>query len=281
MSLANFIQTVFIANILKALEKVHVFADVANQNYAGNITNLGDKVRIPMISDPTIKSFTKNTNLADPEAISDAVTELVVNQSGYFNTQVDDSEANQLNLITELQNKAAYKIRDTIDVFMAGLYAQAGLTKGTAAEPIAITSLNVEDVLAEIAEQMYEANIPAEGRFCIAPPWLHTKLWQAGLTTKTQNDAMYSNGLIGNVAGFDIRMSTNVSKNSSAWDQSRILFGIKGQSLSVVLKIKSVENYRPQNRFAEAVKGLFFYGGKIIRPDMTLCLIADKTAEEE
>ena len=54
MALQNFIKTVWIAGIMRALSKAHVFGSVANTAYQGELKNLGDRVQIMMISDPTI-----------------------------------------------------------------------------------------------------------------------------------------------------------------------------------------------------------------------------------
>jgi hypothetical protein len=126
---------------------------------------------------------------------------------------------------------------------------------------------------------MSENNIPRVGRFGIIPEWLHTKLILAGLATKTQNDALYENGVVAKVHGFDLILSNNVSKNSSSWDKTRVLFGLKGESFTFAGVINSVEPYRPEKRFEDAVKGLYIFGGKVARPDKTLVLYADKTAE--
>jgi hypothetical protein len=55
--------------------------------------------------------------------------------------------------------------------------------------------------------------------------------------------------------------------------------GIRNESYTLAEQIMSVEAYRPEAKFSDAVKGLHVYGTKIIRPDITLTLYADKTAE--
>ncbi len=279
MGLSNFIRNVFIANVLLAKEKIQVFAGVANTNYEGTIVNLGDEVTIPMVSDPTFTPYEKNTKLDAPEVLADAVTKLKIDQAQKFNVGVDDSEANQLNLITQLQNKTAYQMKNIQDTYMASLYSQAGLSLYTNDAPLDIDSLNAEDAIAEVVEYMNENDIQLENRFGIVSPWFYNKLWLAGLTTKTSNDLLYSNGQIGIINGLDLRMSNNVSKNSTAWDKTRMIFGIKNESLTTVLKIMKVENYRHPDYFQENIKGWCMYGGKVARPDKTVVLYADKKAE--
>lgn len=279
MALNNFIQDVFIANVLSNMEKNHVFAKDSRTDFSGQILNLNDKVTFPQVTDPTLKSYIKDSAIAAPDFQKDAVTELVVDQPYYFNVAVDDLEANQANILSILQNKAGYKINDSLDVYMAGLYAQCGLAYKTSASPEDVNSANAEDFLAGVAETMDEANVPKQGRFGKIPPWFYYKLWLAGLTTKTQNDVMYENGVVGNILGIDLQVSNNISKNSASWDITRMVFGVKNESFGHALKIKKVETYRPDSYMADAVKGVIFYGAKILRPDLTLVAYADKTNE--
>lgn len=282
MSLSNFTPVVWSASIMKALEKAHVYASVANRSYEGEIRNAGDTVKINQLADVTIKTYTKNTDIAAPDNLTAAQTELKIDQSKYFNFQVDDIDKAQNNVavLDEAGRKSGYGLRDVVDQFFAAMYASAGLSGvGTNASPVAVNSANIEDTILLAGEVMNSGNLPLEGRFMIAPPWWFSKLVLAGLVTKTSNDDMWTNGLVGKVLGFDQLMSNNVSKNSTSWDKTRIICGIRGQSLAYAEQILEVEGYRPQLRFGDALKGLHVYGGKVIRPDMTLTVYADKTAE--
>jgi len=280
MAISNFIKTVWEANLAQALMKAHVFASVANRNYQGQLKALGDKVKIVQIGDVNISSYSVASNLTR-QVMNDAATELVADQAYYFNFDVNDVEAVQEKpeVLRATTDNAAYGFRDTADAYFAGLYAAAGLTSyATGTTPWDVTSLNVEDVLLDIKEKM--ARVPLNGRFIICPEWFHSKLILAGLTNKQDNNAIFTNGIVDKIQGFDILLSENVSaSNTSTWDQTRILAGVRGQSLSFADAILKVEAYRPEDRFEDAVKGLYVFGGKILRPDMTLCAYCDKTAE--
>lgn len=281
MGLTNFIQTIWAAKIEQALKNVLVFQSVANTNYQGSLKNLNDEVRIIQIGDPTIRSYTKRADIESPEALNDVASVLKADQAHYFNFSVDDVEAVQAKpeLLQMATQNAAFGFAETVDQYIAGLYANAGLRKYTNDTPADITSLNVDDVFLECSEYMSEHKIPRANRFAIIPEWLHTKLILAGLATKTQNDQLYENSVVAKVHGFDIIVSNNISKNSSNWDKSRILMGIRGESFTFAGVINKVEAFRPEKRFEAAVKGLYIFGGKIARPDKTLVLYADKTAE--
>ena len=281
MGFTNFIQTIWAAKIEEALKNTLVFQSVANTNYQGDLKNLNDEVRIMQIGDPTITSYSANADLAAPEKINDAASVLKADQAYYFNFAANDVEAIQAKpeLLRQCTMNAAHGFAEKVDQYIAGLYASAGLAKYTNDTPADVTSLNVDDVFLECSEYMSENKIPRANRFAIIPEWLHTKLILAGLATKTNNDQLYENSVVAKVHGFDIILSNNVSKNSTSWDKSRILMGIRGESITFAGVINKVEAYRPEKRFEDAVKGLYVFGGKIARPDKTLVLYADKTAE--
>lgn len=280
MAIQNFIKTVWEANLIFALRKAHVFASVANRNYQGQLKALGDKVKIVQVGDVTINSYSTGSNLTR-QAMTDAATELIADQAYYFNFDVNDVEAVQqkTEVLTQTTDQAAYGFRDTADAYFAGLYAQSGLTSyATGTTPWDVTSLNVEDVLLDIKEKM--ARVSLNGRFIVCPEWFHSKLILAGLTNKQDNNAIFTNGVVDKIQGFDILLSENVSaNNTTTWDQTRIIAGVRGQSLSFADAILKVEAYRPEERFEDAVKGLYVFGGKVLRPDMTLTAYCDKTAE--
>ena len=43
-----------------------------------------------------------------------------------------------------------------------------------------------------------------------------------------------------------------------------------------VIKLNSIEAFRPENSFSDAVKGLHLYGAKVIRPEALVDIIAQK-----
>ena len=95
----------------------------------------------------------------------------------------------------------------------------------------------------------------------------------------TDNVSPWENGRVGRAFGFQFLVSNNVSKNSTSWDQTRAIFGVEGESFALAEQIVKTEAYRPESSFDDAVKGLHVYGGKVLRPDMTLTFYCDKTAE--
>lgn len=281
MAITNFIPKVWSANLISVLQKEHVFANVANRDYQGEITGAGDSVKISQIGSITVATYTRNSTSITPQELQDASSTLLIDQSKYFAFKIDDVDAAQAKpkVMQEAMKQAAYALGDTQDAYIAGLYGDAGMAQNTNASPADVTSLNVEDEFLAAAETMDNNSVPRSGRFAIIAPWVLTKLTLAGITSLSDNVALYTNGRLGRALGFDFSVSANVSKNSSSWDKTRIICGVTGQSLTVAEQIVKTEAFRPEAQFSDAVKGLHVYGCKVIRPDMTLTLYADKTAE--
>lgn len=282
MALDNFIPSIWSARVQLGLEKNLVAVRLANRSYEGEIRMAGDRVKVNSFADPTITAYTKNVTTLSPEILSAAQREILINQSYSFNFEVDDVDAAQMNvdLQSKVVQRAGYKLADTADAYILGLYATAGNARHTAAAPVDLVSTNIEEEILAIGEAMDIAGVEKPERFLCVAPWVHTKMVLAGLTTKLQNDVLWENGFVGRILGFNVYVSANVYKTSSTtWAGTANLAGVANESLAYAEQIVSVFAYRPENAFSDAVKGLHLYGAKIIRPDKTWVWYADYTAE--
>lgn len=199
MSVDNFIPQLWAANYFQTLQKIHVFANVANRNYEGDIKAFGDSVRIPMVGQLSVSTYTKNSTSITVSDLTDAASVLLIDQAIYTAFGVDSVDKAQAkgDLMSAGMDEAAYALNDDVDAYLAGLYADAGMAQNTNASPVDMTSLNVEEEFLAAAETMDENNVQREGRFAIIPPWVHTKFNLAAITTLTNNVDEWKNGEIG------------------------------------------------------------------------------------
>lgn len=281
MSVDNFIPQLWEANYLATLKKIHVFASVANRNYEGTISAFGDSVRIPMIGALSASAYTKNSTSISVADLQDGVSVLNIDRSYYTAFGVDSVDKAQAkgDLMNAGMVEAAYALSDNVDAYIASLYAGAGMSQNTDSSPVDMTSLNIEEEFLEAAETMDENNVEREGRFSVIAPWVHTKFNLVAITNLTQNVEEWRNGKIGAFGGFELYVSNNVSKNSTSWDKTRIICGVKNKSFTLAQQLTDIVPFKPESSFEDAIKMLLLYGAKVIRPDKTLTLYADKTAE--
>ena len=281
MAVDNFIKQIWSEGILQAKDKAHVAASVANRSYEGEITAGGNKVKINQIGAIDVSTYTKNSTSLTIQELQSSQMWLDIDQMKYFAFGLDDVDKVQGNngIFEEATRKAGYALSDTSDSYTLGLYAQAGIIQNTDGSPANINSANIEDEVLSFGQAFDEANLQREGRFMIVPPWFINKLAIAGITNRTDNTAVYNNGFVMHALGFDFLMSNNVSMGTaSTGAQTRIIGGVRGESILYAEQLIEVEAYRPESSFEDALKGLHIYGAKIV-PDRTGVLYADLTAE--
>ena len=81
MAVTSFIPEIWNARLLNALRADLVYTNLFNRNYEGEIRQAGDTVHINTITDITIKDYTRNTDIDNPEQLTTADQTLVVNQA--------------------------------------------------------------------------------------------------------------------------------------------------------------------------------------------------------
>ncbi len=278
MAITRFRPEIWSANLLVSLRKALVYAGpgIVNRDYEGEIAQAGDTVRITSISDPTIGTYSPNSTSVSPEELSDAQRTLVVDQAKYFAFFVDDVDARQAkgNVIPEAMSRAAYKLADTVDQYVAGFYtgAQSANVVGTTGAPVqvALTSnpKNVyDDVLVPLRTKLTRANVPTPGRYVIVSPEIYGLLLKDSRFIKVNESGTSEglrNGQVGRAAGFDILESNNVPNPTG---NVHVVQAGVSMALTFAEQINKTEAYRPEAKFADAVKGLALYGAKLVRPD--------------
>jgi len=283
MAFATFIPTIWSARLLAHLDKAHVYANLVNRDYEGEIKNFGDKVKINQIGDITIKNYTKNTDIAAPEAVDGSGQELEIDQAKYFNFAVDDVDNAQSNpkVMDDAMQRAAYGMNDVTDGFLAGLMAVGAINNGSNlgddTTPLVPTADTAYDMLVDLATDLTEKNVPMAGRFVVVPAFFH------GLLLKDKrfvgngtdyNKALIEGGEVGVAAGFAVNISNNVPNTTGT--KYKIVAGTRAAT-SYAEQILKTEAYRPEKRFSDAIKGLHVYGGKVVQGKSLSVLTVNKS----
>lgn len=264
MALADFIPKLWSARLLANLDKKLVFKDFVNTDYEGEITQFGDSVVINQMGDVTIKDYT-GADIATADDVTGATQTLLIDQAKYFNFKVKDITKAQANvdLVDKAMQRAAYAIADKIDQAIAALVTGAGTTVGTLLAPISITVDNAYDELVNLGVKLDEKNVDRVGRMVILPAWY------IGLLSKdprfTTNFSILENGVVdgATVGGFELRMSNNIVKDTTDTAIYKVPAGTQA-AISYAGQVTEIESYRPESNFADAVKGLYVYGHKVV-----------------
>ena len=281
MAVTGFIPKLWSARLLNALDKSHVFANVVNRDYEGEIKKMGDTVHINTIGAVTIGTYTQNTDFTSgPETLATTDQTLTIDQAKYFNFQVDDIDAAQAagDIMDKAMTRAAYGLADASDKYIAGILAGAAdATNTVSTSAVALTSSNVYENVVKMRTILDKANVPTAGRWLVIPPEMYALILLDDRFVKTGGEmaeGILRTGLVAQAAGFDIYLSNNcVSVNSNSTDTYTIVGGVDSAA-TYAEQIVSTEAYRPEKRFADAVKGLHVYGAKVVDKAQLACLKA-------
>lgn len=270
MGLENFIPEVWSARLAYNFDKALVYAGLANRDYEGEISQFGDTVRISAIGPVTVGSYTKDTDINDPQALTSAQTTLLIDQAKYFNFQIDDVDAAQQKpkVMDAAMQRAAYSVADAVDQYVASMNSQAEAISdlGTTSTPKVPATSDIYEYFVLMGQILDERNIRSEGRWAVVPPWVYSLMLKDKtyfIRATTPGDTVVQRGLVGEYAGFTIYKSNNVANTSGA--KYKIMAGVQ-EAISYAGQITKIEAYRPEKRFANAVKGLYVYGAKVVHP---------------
>ncbi len=287
MSVLAFKPEIWSRVILAALQKNLVFGGpgVVNNDYEGEISGPGNVVHITQFGDPVVTSYTPNSTLTY-QTLNDAGLDMNIDQAYSFSFSVDDVDRRQAagDMQSYLEERASYVLANTADTYIAGLYTGVAANNtvggvGSEITPVVYSSTHPADfyqlVLLPLKVKLSQANIPMQGRYVIVPPWAEALLEQtqafiAVTDMQGQPSEVFTTGMIGRAAGFDIYVSNNAieyntSANSNQGDW--IVQAGHPMALTYAEQIVQTEALRLQTTFADGVRGLHVFGAKLVRPD--------------
>lgn len=267
MSYSNFIPQVWASGIERELERLHVFAADTNRKYEGLVKEKGDSVKILGVGKPTITSTTdKNITLDEPEMIEDTAVIMPINQLATFNYMVGDidkAQSSEKGIMEALSQETSEGLADKMDKYIANLAKDklAVLDSDTAYQ---VTKDNVFDKIDEVLRRLYENDVKPTSRITITvPPRFFMIMKQAYVKIDTDNSDMLKNGKVGQYGSAVIKMSNNVASNAEGGH----LIQVKtDRAIAFANPMTHTEAYRPEKKFADAVKGFVLFDAKIVRP---------------
>ena len=285
----NFTPEIFSQKVLKFFRRASVVEDITNTDYAGEIENFGDTVRI--IKEPTItvSSYSRGA-VVNPQDLADDQITMVVDQANAFAFKIDDIEERQshVNFEALATSSGAFSLKRKYDAnvlqAMVDGAGNTGTDFGTAAAPIGInaTQDNAVNLMLAMARAMDDQSIPEENRFFVAPPAFWEHLFQAGskfAEVQVTGDATspLRNGLVmqGNIAGMNCYKTTALNNSGTdvvtitSQDTTNDYVVLAGHmsSTATASHIAKTEVVRSTDTFSDIVRGLHVFGRKVLRPE--------------
>lgn len=261
---ANFIPEIWSKKIQKIFDKNAVFVPLVNRDYEGEIKSAGDTVHIRTFGDVAVNDYTRDMTISF-QSLEDPMVDLVIDQQKYFAFKLDDLNKAQadINILEGYAGRAAIEIRNVIDRHLHSHYADVASANiiGTSGAPITLTKDTVYGYLCDLGKLLDDKNIDQEGRNLVVNPAVKNLLRKAPEFVRAtgMGDKVVTNGMIGEVAGFNVHVSTNLNTVST----NTPILAFTKDFMTFASQVSKVEKVRPDNMFADAVKGLYLYGSKV------------------
>jgi hypothetical protein len=285
MALTN-IPVIWAAQVLAKLRYTIVYGapNVTNRNYQGEISQGGDRVRVTGLVDPTIFDITPNVDIPAPETLTDTQADLVIDQNKGFNFQVDDLNELQHAIGHQLElqsaSNAARRLAEVADASIGAqmvLDAQSANKIGSDTTPITIDapqpgatltagSIDTYRLLTRLAVILDKNNVPRDQRWVVLPPFMMgaLSLDQRFTASVADQGRTLANGFQGRAAGFNVYTTTAIPVGNAS-TKYKVVAG-SPLATSYAEQLVNVVQYRPERRFADAMKGQHVYGYKTFYP---------------
>jgi hypothetical protein len=275
MAITNFQQTIWSKSIQEALKTITSLRNHCDFQYEKDSKN-AKEVKILNVVRPTIRTYVPGTPLT-LEAATDASQLLQLNQYKYFDFEVEDIDKAQSvpGLMEALSKEASRGLAEEGDKYVASL-VKAGVEAATnplgqSASVITLTKSNAVTSMEAGFAYLYGKNCKVSDEFYLElAPTVFTMYREALTELSTNNPEMLKRGAVGKINNAYVcvenLLPTGISGSGST---PNIHYNILRTSKAIAFaeQIDKVEAFRPHDAFQDALKGLYVFGAKIVRPD--------------
>lgn len=295
---SKFIPAIWSGKLVRKFYATTVFGEIANTDYQGDISAMGDSVIIRTRPNIAISDYEIGMNLQYQRPEKPSVS-LDIDQAKYFAFEVKDIEAFQsdIQLMDEFTDDATEQMQIVIDgdilgyipadVAAANAGATAGVKSGSfnlgvAGTPLVITKDNVLDVIVDMGTVLDEQNVPQTGRWLVLPPWACGMIKKSDLKDASlagDGTSIMRNGRIGMIDRFTVYNSNNLSTvtdtDAGGQQVTNIVAGHKA-GLTFASQMTEMEELPNPNDFGRLVRGLNVYGREVIEGNYLVHAYAGK-----
>lgn len=299
----TFIPTLWSGKLAQKFYAATVFGEIANTDWQGDITGMGDTVIINTIPTITINDYEIGQNLAY-EIPAPSTISLTISKGKYFGVNVNNVLELQAKpkLMDVFTNDAAMQMKIQIDQdVLGGTFnqgasynqgADAGKISGafdlgTDDTPITLSALNILQNITALSSVLDEANVPETDRFLVISPTERQILMQSNLAQAQfmgDPSSILRNGKVGMIDRFTVYVSNLLPRAAAGenWvggvdagtaKRHAIMAGHKS-AITFASQIAKVESLQNPNDFGTLIRGLNVYGYKVVQADGLALLVA-------
>lgn len=263
MAITNFIPEIWNKQMLLDFKETAVAATLANREYEGDAAR-GNTVRITGAVDVAIKDYKAAGRTTSADEVTDTSQDLLIDQEKSFDFYVDDIDrAQAAGSLERYTESAARGMAGDSDKFLFALAAAAD------AAPLggAVSSGDQAfDVIRDLRKRLNKSSVPKGSRALFVNAEFEAYLLGADSKLTSVDVSGSPAGLreaaIGRFLGFTVYTTENLPKVDTP-----MAVGVYLPAWAYVSQIDETEAMRAQNKFADRLRGLHVYGGRVIRPE--------------
>ncbi len=264
-----------------------VFGAISNTDYEGQISKMGQEVKIRTLPDITIRDYRKGQTLVNEQPTSTA-TNLLIDKGKYWAFVDDDVDQKQTDIkdyVEQWTGDAAEQLAITIDTGILGdIYSSANASNqgatagaissninlGVSGTPLALTKANILEKIVDCGQVLDEQNVPEMGRWIVLPAWACAMIKKSDLKDASlagDGTSVIRNGRVGMIDRFTIYMSNNLTNTTDGANEvANCIFGTN-HALTFASQLTKNESLRNPNGFGTLYRGLQVYGYKVVKPE--------------
>ena len=264
-TVTHFQQTIWSASILRSLDKITSLRNHCNFQYEKDSKN-AKEVKILSVNRPTIRTYVPGEALVR-ESAADSSQLMQLNQYRYFNFEVEDIVKAQSvpGLMEALTDEAGKGLALEGDKYVAQVVKE-GVEDGSipaSASEITLTNSNAMASVEDGFTVLYQNDCKVSDTFYLeVAPKAFTTIRQQLTELSTNNPELLKKGAVGKINNALVHIENLLPESDTA--HYNVLRTNK--AVAFVEQIDKVEKYRPEDAFTDAVKGLYVFGAKIVRP---------------
>ena len=275
MAISHFQQTIWSKSIQMALETITSLRNHCDFQYEKDSKN-AKEVKILNVTRPTIRTYVPGTALT-LEAASDGSQTLAIDQYRYFDFEVEDIDKAQSvpGLMEALTKEAARGLAEEGDKYVASLIeagVEAGVNPlGQSGSVISLTTSNAMESVEDGFAYLYGKNCKVSDMFYLElAPKPFTIYRQALTELSTNNPEILKKGAVGKINNAYVCIENLLPTGKTGTGSvDNVYYNVlrTSKAIAFVEQIDKVEAFRPESAFQDAVKALYVFGAKIVRPD--------------
>ena len=225
---------------------------------------------------PTVRTYVPGTDLSR-DAVDATRQALELDQFKYFNIEMDDVYKAQTvpGALEAAAKEGAIALSEEGDKYVASLVktgVEAGENPLMSVDKFTPTKSNAIEGIEAGFQKLYEKNNKVSDNYWleVAPSYFRF-IRPSIIEVLTNNVELAKKGVVGMYGNAKVTIENLLptGKSSGSLSDDDTVYNIlrTEHAIAFAEQIKETEAYRPQEAFSDAIKSLYTFGAKIVRPD--------------